>query len=200
MPRRTPILAIILAPVALYFLVLLWNQALVPLYRSVWYGDTVLRWRLNSEEPATRIDAVKDAGSPRTADTAMLDELVQRMESDESLEVRMAAATAIGQLGGRRPLTAEAIQALGTLVLTAEDDALLSTAIVAVGQSAAENRYPAQVVERIAGIFGEKHLAWVYPRAATALGKVGAAQPLPGGVITIMNTRFTEPERQGETE
>ena len=42
MPRRTPILAIILAPVALYLLVQLWTHAVVPLYRVVWYSDTVL--------------------------------------------------------------------------------------------------------------------------------------------------------------
>lgn len=49
MSRRTPILAIILAPVALYLAVLFWDDALVPLYRAVWRNDTVLKWRLGSE-------------------------------------------------------------------------------------------------------------------------------------------------------
>ncbi len=200
MPRRTPILAIILAPVALYLLVLLWNHALVPLYRSVWYGDTMLRWRLDSEEPAIRIAAVKDAASRRAKDTALLDELVTRIQTDESPGVRKAAATALGQLGAQRPLTAEAVQALSTLVLTEQDDSLLSAAIVAVGQSAAENRYPDQVVERIAGIFSEKHLAWLYTRAATTLGQVGATRPLPDTVVAIMNRLFTDPVRPGERE
>ena len=70
MPRRTPILAIILAPVALYLLVQLWTNALVPLYRVVWYSDTVLKLRLASDEPAIRIKAAKDAGSWLAEDPA----------------------------------------------------------------------------------------------------------------------------------
>jgi len=200
MPLRTPILAIVLAPVALYLLVLLWTQALVPFSRFVWYGDTVLRWRLDSEEPAVRVAAVKDVAAPRARDTALLDDLVERINTDESPAVRKAAATALGQLGAQRPLTAEAVQALNTLVLTEQDDSLLSAAIVAVGQSAAENRYPDQVVERIAGIFSEEHLAWLYPRTATTLGQVGATQPLPDTVVATMNKLFTDPVRAGERE
>jgi len=200
MSRRTPILAIILAPVALYFLVGLWNHALVPLYWSVWYSDTVLQWRLASGEPAIRIAAVKDVGSARVRDTALLDELVARMQTDESHEVRKVAATSLGQLGWKRPLSAEAIQALSDLVLTAQADDLLAAAIAAVGQSAAGNRYPDQVVERIAGIFGEQHSAGLYLPATTVLGQIGAAQPLPDSVFVVMNTLFTDPVRAGERE
>ncbi len=200
MAHRTPILAIILAPVAVYLLVLLWNHALVPLYWSVWYGDTVLQWRLDSEEPAIRIAAVKDVGSARAEDTALLDELVARMQTDESPEVRKVAATSLGQLGWNRPLTAEAIQALGNVVLTTQDDNLLAAAIGAVGQSAPESRYPDQVVERIAGIFGEHHSAGLYLAATTVLGQVGAAQKLPDSVFAVMNTLFTDPVRAGERE
>lgn len=97
-PRRTPLLAIILAPVALYLLVLLWEQALVPLWRSVWYSDTVLQWRLDSARPELRIDAIKDAASRRAGDVVLLDELAERLQSDESKGVRMAAAASLGQL------------------------------------------------------------------------------------------------------
>ena len=198
--RRTPILAIILAPVALYLLMQLWTHALVPLYRGVWYSDTVLKWRLTSDEPAIRIQAAKDAGLRRAEDAAVLNELVTHLRTDESVEVRKASATALGQLGSQRPLSAGAIQALSTLVLTESDNAMLSAVIVAVGQSAAENRYPDLVIEGIAEISSEKLQAWAYPRAATALGRIGAAQPLPDTVFAAMNTRFTDPRHAGERE
>lgn len=200
MSRRTPILAIIMAPVALFLLMQLWTHALVPLYQGVWYSDTVLKWRLASDEPAIRIKAAKDAGLRRAEDAAVLNELVARLKTDESVEVRKASATALGQLGSQRPLSAGAIQALSTLVLTESDNAMLSAVIVAVGQSAAENRYPDSVVERIAEISSEKLQAWAYPRAATALGQIGAAQPLPDTVFAAMNTRFTDPRHAGERE
>jgi HEAT repeat protein len=200
MPRRTPLLAIILAPVALYLLVLLWTHAVVPLYRGVWYSDTVLKWRLASDEPAIRIQAAKDAGLRRAEDVAVLDELVASLKTDESVEVRKASATTLGQLGSQRPLSAEAIQALSTLVLTESDNVMLSVVIVAVGQSAAENRYPDSVIERIAEISGEKRPYWAYPQTASALGQIGAAQPLPDTVFAVMNTRFTDSRRAGERE
>ncbi len=198
--RRTPILAIILAPVALYLLMQLWTYALVPLYRGVWYSDTVLKWRLASDEPAIRIKAAKDAGLRGIVDAALLDELVSGLEADESVEVRKAAATSLGQLGSQRPLSEKAIQSLGTLVFTESDNAMLSAVVVAVGQSAAMNRYPDSVIERIAEIATDKQQAWVYPRAATALGQIGAAQPLPDTVFAVMNGRFTDPQHPGERE
>ena len=200
MPRRTPMLAIILAPVAVIVLMQLWTHALVPLYRSVWYSDTVLRWRLASDEPAIRIRAAKDAGMRRAEDADVLDELVASLKADESVEVRKASAVSLGQLGSRRPLSAGAIQALSSLVLTESDNAMLSAVIVAVGQSAAENRYPDSVIESIAQMSVDKHQAWAYPRAATALGQIGAVQPLPGTVFNVMNTRFTDPQHPGERE
>ena len=198
--HRTPVLAIVLAPVALYLLIQLWTHALVPLYRGVWYSDTVLKLRLASGEPAIRIKAAKDAGMRSAEETALIDELVASLEADESVEVRKASAAALGQLGSQRPLGAAAIQALSTRVLTESDNAMLSAVIVAVGQSAAENRYPDSVIEGIAEISAEKHHAWVYPRVVTALGQIGAVQPLPDTVFNVMDTRFTDPRRAGERE
>jgi len=200
MPRRTPIWTIILAPVALYLLVLLWNKALVPLYQAARYSDTVMQWRLGSDEPATRIEAIKDVTSPRAGDTTLIDELVTRLRSDDSPEVRKAAAHSLGNLGSQEPLSAEAISVLSGLVLAEQDDALLSAAIVAVGQSAAKNRYSDEVVERIAGTFSEEHFVWLYSRSAAALGQIGASQALPDTVFAILNTRFTAPVRPGERE
>lgn len=123
-PRRTPLLAIILAPVALYLLVLLWEQAFVPLWRSVWYSDTVLQWRVDGDRPETRIVAIKDIASRRGDDEVLLDALVARLQADESKGVRMAAAAALGRLGSHRPLTAEAIEALSTQALGEQDDGM----------------------------------------------------------------------------
>ncbi len=200
MSRRTPVMAFILAPVALYLLMQLWTHALVPLYRSVRYSDTLLEWRLASDEPAVRISAANDAGLRGAEDPAIVDELVMSLETDASIEVRKAAATALGQLGSKRSLSAEAIQALSNTALNETDNAMLSAAIVAIGQSAANNRYPDSIIERIAAISSEEHQAWAYPRAAAALGKIGAAQPLPEAVFAVMNTRFVEPQHAAERE
>jgi len=195
--RRTPIIAILLAPIALYFLVVLWTHALVPLYRSVWYSDTMLQWRLSSGEPAVRIQAAKDAGM---RDAAVVEDLVSLLETDDSVEVRKVAATALGQLGSRRLLDARATQALSTLVLSVTDPALLSVVVMAVGQSAAENRYQEAVVERIGEIAGERERPWAATQAINVLGRIGAAQELPNAVYTMMNTRFRDPQNAGERE
>ena len=200
MPRRTPILAIFLAPVVLYLLVQLWGHGVVPLYRAVWYSEIVLKWRLGSSEPAMRISAAKDAGSRSAEDADLLDQLVVSLRTDESVEVRKAAATSLGRLGAQGKLPDEAIQALSSLVLTEQDNDLLSAAIVAVGQSAAENRYADDVVEYIAELANEKRAAWIYQRIATSLGQIGAAQPLPDSVFAAMNTRFANLQRPGERE
>lgn len=200
MQRRTPLIAIILAPIALFLLVLLWNNALVPLYQIVWYGETMSTWRLGSDHPEIRVDAIENIGSFGADDPALLEELVRHMQSDPSAEVRRAAANSLGQHGAQHVITDEAIEALGRTVLTAEDDGMLAVAISAVGHSAVKNKYPDHVVERIAGIFSEEHLTWLYSEAAKALGQIGAAQTLPDSVFTTINSLFTDPVRQGERE
>ncbi|NND37935.1 MAG: hypothetical protein HKN81_12460 [Gammaproteobacteria bacterium] len=159
-----------------------------------------MQWRLGSARPETRIKASRDAVSVRSEDQKLLDELSVRMRTDESLEVRRAAAGSIGGIGAQRPLNAAAVDALGELVMTAEDDALLSAAIEAVGTSAANSRHPDRVVARIAAILDEQHLDWLYRRAALSLGKIGAAQPLPADVVASMNALFVAPLRRGERE
>ena len=61
MSRRTQIWTVILAPFAFYLPVLVWNKVLVPPYQTVWYGDTVIQWRLDSDEPAMCMGAIKGA-------------------------------------------------------------------------------------------------------------------------------------------
>ena len=59
MRRRTPLLAILLAPVVTVLAVLLWKMALVPLYRSLWFSDTAVQWRLSSDDPQIRSEALR---------------------------------------------------------------------------------------------------------------------------------------------
>ena len=200
MRRRTPIVAILLAPIALYGLVILWEQALVPIYRSIWYGDTVLQARLASDEPATRIDALKDVNIVEPVDEKIVERIVTLLETDESLEVRKAAAHTLGYIGATHPLPERAKSALSTLLLTTHVDSLVSTAVMAVGRSAGENRYSNEVTKYIVEIFDEKRLFWVHPQAAEALGQIGAAQPLPGPVFDAMNTVFGDLKRPGLRE
>ena len=51
-------MAIILAPLVLFLLTFLWKQAIVPLYLAVRYSDTVMQWRLDGAQPASRIAAI----------------------------------------------------------------------------------------------------------------------------------------------
>lgn len=200
MPRRTPLVAIILAPVVLYFVAVLWKTAIVPIYRAVRYSDTVAGWRLDREAPAARISAIKDLSATGSADREVMHELVVRLHSDESIEVRKAAAEGLGRLGRNTPLPEAAKQALSMLVLSAEDDAMLNAVIAAVGQSAAKNHYADDVTGRIARIFNEKHHAWLYSQAATVLGQLGAAQALSAAGVAQMNRSFRESTRPGERE
>jgi hypothetical protein len=197
---RTPLLALILAPFALWALVLAWEHALLPLFVSVWRSDVVVRARLASDDPATRSKALRDAASARPAGQALIGKLVAIMRADPAPAVRIDAAGALGAVGTRQPLPAEAKQALATLVLKAQDDGLLSAGVKAVAQAAAQNPVAEEVMQRIVRIFNERHLEWVYPSAAEALGAIGAAQALPGDVYTDMHAVFANAKRPGERE
>lgn len=200
MRHRTPLFALILAPFALWALVLAWEHALLPLLVSVWRSDVVVRARLASDDPATRSKALRDAASARPAGPALIGKVVEIMRADPAPAVRIDAAGALGTVGNRQPLPAEAKQALAVLVLTARDDALLSAAVKAVGQAAAQNPVVEEVSQRIVRIFNERHLEWVYPSAAEALGAIGAAQALPGAVHAAMQALFVSTTRPGEPE
>lgn len=200
MQRRTPILAILLAPVALYGLVLLWQFALLPLHVLTWHSDTVLRWRLGSNEPEHREKALLHAMSARSPDQALFGKIVDIMRTDAAPQVRTAAAHTLGQIGRRQSLPTAATQALIGLVLQTEDDAMLSAAMKAVGHSAAHNPYPDEVSRRIAAVLDEPRLPWVHDSAIEALGGIGAVQPMPGEVFGTMNAAFRRPDKSGIRE
>lgn len=200
MPRRTPILAIILAPIALILLVQLWNHALVPLYLGARYSDPVLQWRLEGRNPATRLAALKDLGSPRAADSELFDRLVVIMQTDDSQAVRETAATALGSRGAQHKLTEADVRALGELVLHEQDRKMLSAAVRAVGMAVQTNEFPDEVVARIAGILEEQEYYGLYGYAISAVGQVGRYQGLPEAVVVAMNTKFATTDRPGERE
>ena len=206
MRRRTPLLAILLAPVVTVLAVLLWKMALVPLYRSLWFSDTAVQWRLSSDDPQIRSEALRATAQKlrdlhsRAGEEEWIGKIVAIMGTDEAPTVRVDATRSLGAIGHRRSLPKAAQQALMDAVLGERDETLLSAATEAVGQSAARNRYPTDVIQRIAGIFDEQHYPWVYSPAAQALGQIGAAQGLPSPVYAVMNAQFTQPRRPGLRE
>lgn len=199
MKRSTPVLAIVLAPIALIGLALLWKPAIVPLYVSVWHGNTAVQWRLRSGDPQTREKALQDAMSVRSPNEALFEKMVDIMRTDAVRQVRGAAAHTLGQIGHRQALPATAKQALSELILVG-DDAMLSAVMNAAGASAAHNPYPDEVTRRIARVFNEQHFEGVYPAAAEALGQIGAAQPMPGEVFEAMNAVLQRPDKRGIRE
>lgn len=200
MRRRTPLLALILAPFALWAVVLVWDLVLLPLYESMWHSDFAVRARLGSDDPEARSGALRDATSARPTDEALIRKLVEVARADPDRKVRADALRTLGGIGHRRPLPAEAVQALNAVILTEQDDGMLSAAIQAVGQAAAQNRVPTEMIGRVARIFDERHLEWVYPIAAEAIGEIGAAQALPGDVFAVLNAMFANTRRPGERE
>jgi HEAT repeat protein len=114
--------------------------------------------------------------------------------------VRSSAGQTLGQIGQRQLLPAAVPRALQEVVLTESDDVTRSATINAPGQAATRSACPEAAVMRIAGIFGESHLSWMYARAAEALGRIGTAQPLPGAVFDQLNTVFSTTKVPGLRE
>jgi len=200
MNRRTPLLAVVLAPLAIWVLVFLWKAALLPLYVSLWHGDTVLKMRLAHEDPATREQALRDAMSSDLQDAQLALEIVQVLHSDAASDLRSSAGQTLGQIGRREPLPTAVNRILHELVMAGPDDVTLAAAINAVSQAAAHNACPEAVVVRIAGIFNEQHLPWMYARVAEALGRIGASQSLPAGVFATLNNEFATTQVAGLRE
>ncbi len=200
MTRRTPLLAILLAPFAIWGLLSLWETVLRPLVVSIWQGDTAVELRLASDDPDTRKQALRDAMSVHTEDAQLALEILEALQTDPASAVRSSAGHTLGQIGQRQPLPAAVTRTLQEIVLTESDNVTLSAAINALGQAAAKNACPDAVVVRMVGIFDESKLPWMYPIAAQALGRIGAAQPLPATVFDRLNTVFSTTEIPGLRE
>lgn len=199
MSRRTPVLALLLAPVALYALLLLWKWALVPLYHSVWYGETVVQWRLEASAPGTREQALRSAMSLRNPGPALVSRIVSMMGSDPAPSVRTAAVHALGQLGSRAPLPAAARQALIDAVLGASDVSMVGAAMAAAGASAAHNSYPDDVARRVVQALADRDTRLHHP-ASGALGPLGAARPLPADAFATLDEILSRPDQAGLRE
>ncbi len=189
MRRRTPVLAILLAPLVIYFLLMFWNIAVPPLFRSITSNAAVLAFQLGSDKPETRMNALRRAGSVLQGEQALVTRIVTIMETDPAEDVRAEAARALGVIGRRHTLPQGAHQALTRLVLTGRNEQILPAAIDAVRQSAARNPYSGDVIRRIADLLsaGQPTLA---AGAAVALGDIGAVHPLPEEIFAAMNAAF----------
>jgi HEAT repeat protein len=200
MRRRTPLIALILAPFVLWAVVMMWDRVLLPLTMKMWRSEFGVRARLASIDPEARSKALRDAAAAREPDAAAVAMLVESARSDPNQKVRLVALRGLGGVGHRQSLPDDAMQMLASTVLTAQNDALLSASIEAAGKAAAKNRFSEEVVQRTARILEEQHLTWLYSTAINALGDIGAAQALPGEVFTAMNARFATGKRPGERE
>jgi HEAT repeat protein len=198
--RRTPLIALLLAPFALFAVVMAWNELLLPLTAKMWRSEFSLRARVATGSPALRIRALRDAASVHKPDATLVALLVEHAQHDPERAVRSEAWRSLGFIGARQPLPAAALAAIATAVLGEQDDAVLSAAFEAAGRAAAKNRIGEDVVLRIARATDENHLAWLYPRAIEALALIGAAQPLPEAVYARLRAAFETPRRDGERE
>jgi HEAT repeats len=198
--RRTPLIALLLAPFVLYAVVMAWNRLLLPLSAKLWRSEFSVRTRVVTGNVPMRIQALRDAAGVRAPDAALIGLLVHHAQHDPAQPVRVEAWRSLGFVGARQALPAAALAALGEAARNAPDDAALSAAFEAVGQVAAKNRIGDDVVLRIAQASDEKHLAGLYPRAIAALAGIGAAQPLPETVFATLRAAFEAPRRPGQRE
>lgn len=200
MPRRTPWIALVLAPVALLAVVMTWNGVLLPLSVKLWRSEPAVRARLAVGDPEMRIKALRDVAWARQPDASSVDMLLQSARTERDPMVRAAAVRGLGSIGERQPLPGGATRLLGELILNERDDALLAAALEAAGKAAVKNRVAGDVVRRLAELLAEKRLPWLFPAAIEALGRIGAAQPLPELVFSALHLRFMQSTRDGERE
>lgn len=198
--RRTPLIALVIAPFALYAVVMAWSHLLMPLSVKLWRSEVSVRLRAATGNVPMRVQALHDAAAVRSPEAALVALVVQYARQDPDAPVRKQAWRSLGAIGARQPLPEDAREALADAVRESRADAPLSTAIEAIGKAAAHNRVPEDVVLRIAHVTDQKHLEWVYPRAIDALAGIGAAQPLPEAVYQTLSAEFATPRRPGERE
>ncbi len=193
-------IALILAPFALWAVVMTWDRVLMPLTAKMWRSEFAVRVRIASGDAATRSKALRDAAAAREPDAATVTLLTESARSDPDTGVRAVALRGLGNIGHRQALPADARRLIADTVLMAPNDTVLSAALDAAGRAAARNRMGPEVVLHVASIFEEPHQSWLYGNAIRALGEIGASQPLPEEVLTVMNTRFATGKRKGERE
>lgn len=63
MRRRTPLIALLLAPIALWAVVMAWNRVLLPLSVKMWRSEPAVQARLAVGDPEMRAKAMSEAAS-----------------------------------------------------------------------------------------------------------------------------------------
>ena len=86
--RRTPLIALILAPFALWAVVMAWNQWLLPLSVKLWRSEVSVRVRAATGNVPMRVKALRDAASVREADAELSALLVHHARQDPDTPVR----------------------------------------------------------------------------------------------------------------
>lgn len=200
MRRRTPVIALILAPFVLWAVVMTWDRVLLPLTVKMWRSEFAVRVRLASGDAAARSKALREAAAAREPDAAAVSMVTESARSDPDQEVRAVALRGLGTIGQREILPTDARRVIADAVLRASNDTLLSAALDATGKAAAKNRFGNDVVLRVAKLLEEPHHPWLHGNAIRALGDIGASQVLPDEVLTVMNTRFATGKQAGERE
>jgi len=198
--RRTPIIALILAPFVLWALVMAFNRVLLPLGAKTWYSEVSVRARMAIGNRPMRLQALRDAARLPSPDAALVGLLVEAARSDPERPVRIQAWRSLGAVGHRQALPADGVQLLADAVLAERESDPLLAAMEAAGRAAAHNRMPDAVALRLADVADEKRRAWLAPRAIEALARIGAAQALPDAVTTRLGDAFADPRRLGQRE
>jgi len=198
--RRTPLIALLLAPVVLAAVVMAWSQLLLPLSMKVWRSEVSVRLRAATGTVPMRIQALRDAAALRAPDAALVGLLVEHARQDGARAVRIQAWRSLGAVGARQALPPSALAALADAVFHEQDDALLVAAMAAAGEAAVHNRIGADVVLRIGQLSRERDSPAIYPTAIDALAAIGAAQPLPDAVYATLRGEFETPPRPGARE
>jgi len=80
--RRTPIIALILAPFVLWALVMAFNRVLLPLGAKTWYSEVSVRARMAIGNRPMRLQALRDAARLPSPDAALVGLLVEAARSD----------------------------------------------------------------------------------------------------------------------
>jgi HEAT repeat protein len=200
MRRRTPLIALILAPFVLWAVVIAWDRVLLPLSAKMWRSAPAVQARLAVGDPEMRARALRDAASAREPEDSTVSMLLASARTERNPMVRATAMRALGAIGERQSLPEDATSLFGELIVNERDEALLSAALEASAKAAANNRVDDTVVRRIGRLLEEKHLPGLFPAAIEALGRIGAAQPLPEDLFTALQTRFAQGKREGERE
>lgn len=183
MRRRTPILAILLAPVVLLALATFWRTVVAPMSASLWRSSTVLQMRLRSDDSDRRVAALNQVMGASPVDEQLMARVFAAMRTDPDSRVRHAAVNVLGQIGSRQELPDAIRDGLVDLVLEPEDETMMPVALRAVTYSSAYNHYPDSVIERLTRELDESYTEWERSEATRGLARMAEHQSMPNAAL-----------------